>query len=62
MEKRILNIVSLIKIHNVKTVQNQNIVCFEFLGKKYETSYYISDVSIKTLIANDILNIGVSCF
>lgn len=62
MEKRILNIVSLIKIHNVKTIQNQNIVCFEFLGKKYKTSYYTSDVSIKKLIANDILNIGVGCF
>ena len=26
MEKRILNIVSRIKIHNVKTIQNQNVV------------------------------------
>lgn len=62
MEKRILNIVSLIKIYNVKTIQNQNFVQFYFLGKKYEAVYYTSDLSIKLLIAKDVLNFGINCF
>lgn len=61
MEKRILNIISIVKIHNVKTLQGQNFVEFDFLGKTYEAVYYTSDISIKRLIANDILNLGINC-
>ncbi len=62
MENKLLNVLSRIKIYDVKTISNQNLVSFEFLGNMYNTSYYTSNIPLKQLIANDILNIGVKCF
>lgn len=62
MENRVLNIIGRIKIYNVNTINNQNLVSFEFLGNMYKASYDTSDIPLKRLIANDILNMGVECF
>ena len=62
MINRVQDIAGRVRIVNVKTILNQNLVTFNFLGKIYTTSYYTSDVGLKSLIANDIVNIGVDCF
>lgn len=62
MRNRVQEIAGRVRIINVKTFSNQNLVTFIFLGKSYNASYYTSDVGLKTLIAKDIVNIGVGCF
>lgn len=62
MKNRVQEIAGRLRIINVKTISNQNLVTFIFLGKSYNASYYTSNVALKTLIAKDIANIGVECF
>ena len=63
MQKSRLNsLIEKIRISNVKTFQNNNIVYFSFLGKNYKMSYQFSNKGIKQLIAEDIIKYGVNVF
>ena len=63
MQKSRLNsLIEKIRISNVKTFQNNNIVYFSFLGKNYNMCYQFSDKGIKQLIAEDIIKHGVDVF
>ena len=63
MQKSRLNsLIEKIRISNVKTFQNNNIVYFSFLGKNYNMCYQFSNKRIKQLIAEDIMEHGVNVF
>ena len=63
MQKSRLNsLIEKIRISNVKTFQNNNIVYFSFLGKNYNMCYQFSNIGIKQLIAEDIIKYGVNVF
>ena len=63
MQKSRLNsLIEKIRISNVLTFQNNNIVYFSFLGKNYNMSYQFSNKGIKQLIAEDIIKYGVNVF
>ena len=61
-KSRLNSLIEKIRISNVKTFQNNNIVYFSFLGKNYNISYQFSNKGIKLLIAEDIIKHGVNVF